>query len=127
MKKLNRIHKAALVVGVALIMAGGASIASAATSSPSPSSSWASWMERMHDSPQMQQIRSQLPPDLQKQCDQMHDSMVNGDWNGTSPGPGMMGGTYGGPGGMMPGWNGAPSGPGMMGRAGAYGSGMMGY
>jgi hypothetical protein len=69
-------------------------------------------MDRMHDSPQMQQFRSQLPADLQKACDQMHDSMISGNWNGTSPGPGMMGG------------NGS-YGPGMMGRGGTYGPGMM--
>jgi cytochrome c-type biogenesis protein CcmH/NrfG len=98
----RRIALIALVVGIVLVLAGGVATASS-------SSSW-NWMDRMHDSPWMQQMRDQMPTDLQQKCDELHAQMQ--EWLQQHPGTA--------PGGMMGGWNDGSTPSGMM------GGGMMG-
>jgi len=116
----------ALSLTVAFAFASGPRAAEAARPSSSPEgASWWEAMDRMHDSPGMQQMHAQMPEQVRQQCEAMHEQMetyVEGTDAGQAGwGPGMMGGSGGS--GMM-GGSGGSGGSGMMGGTG--GSGMMG-
>ena len=112
--------RTALITG-SLLIAGSLLSASPAVAEKIGSSSW---MDAMHDSPLMQQMRDQMPADLQKKCDQMHDQMT--EWIDQHPGgvPSVPGGMMSPgvtPGGMMGSGQGSLPSPGpksMMGSGG---------
>ena len=92
----------ALVAGAALILGSLISAAPAVAQKVSTSS----WMDAMHDSPAMVQMRDRMPADLQQKCDQMHDQMTqwldqHPDVVPTVPGGMMSPGQSPGPNGMM--------------------------
>ena len=74
----------ALVAVVALALFGG--FAHARTRAAGPQPGWWDQMQGMHGSASMQGMHSQMPDDIQAQCDEMHAQM-----GGMMGGGGMMG------------------------------------
>jgi hypothetical protein len=73
-----------MIAGLAITALSG--VAAADTTS--------NWMDRMHDSPAMEQMREKMPAGAQEQCEKMHSQMMGGSMMGGSmmDGSGMMGG-----------------------------------
>jgi hypothetical protein len=91
----------ALVAGASLILGTLAFARPAAAEDVAP----IDWMQAMHESPAMVQMRDQMPAGAQQRCDQMHDQMTKWfEQNGGQMPGGMM--SPGSNGGMMSGSSG---------------------
>ncbi len=107
------LKKMAITLGAGILVVGGlANRVLAAQNDPGVGHNIVSIMATMHDSPAMERMRSQMPPDLQRACDAAHDQMLQWAGRGGPAGPGIMGGggspmMNGSGGGMMSGWDGS--------------------